>query len=120
MDFLDESERVGSKIDFSLILLRQFDRILKALSFGYEAEFIRGVKALEILLTPYTDNQHQAKFKQILGKYQAKEKKLRPDDSKSDIMMIFEYDKSMEIYGLLMGLAKRKAFIPTVHRKDEI
>ena len=121
VEFLDiESEKVGAKIDFSLILLRQLDRILKALSFGYESEFIQSVKALEVLLTPYRDKRYFEEFNVVIMKFKLKEEKIRPDDNKALILMDLEYEKAIEIYGLLMGLINRKAFIPTTHHEDRI
>src|SRR3990167_6631296 len=94
VEFLDiESEKVGAKIDFSLILLRQLDRILKALSFGYESEFIQSVKALEVLLTPYRDKRYFEEFNVVIMKFKLKEEKIRPDDNKALILMDLEYEK---------------------------
>jgi hypothetical protein len=113
MVFIDgESDfRFGARVDFSLILLRQLDRIAKSYSFGGTQQFIMGVNILKSLLSAQVDKRAKVIIDEIDARYKGMLESVEPT-KRSLSQQNIEQQHATEIFNALIILMSRRAILP--------
>lgn len=107
----EEAEFSNIDFKFESILWRQWYRCNEALTFGKNEIFNNAVKALEVTLIPYIDEEYNKELIQIRKEAEKQVEESDPRD-KSRIKTIAENDKYFKIFRALAKLMSRSGVTP--------
>lgn len=106
-----EKSQIPSRLDFEILLAKQIDRILFSYSSGYDEQFIRSVRALELSMSPYFDKRYNSSIKEIEETEAIRMKRGHPSEREARRNHIAT-KISLRKYTELMKLMSRRALIP--------
>lgn len=111
IDFDDPTEYGGRDVDYSTLLWRQIDRILKAGTYGIDEVYITGVLELYRMLEPYWDVRFIDWYTVTKQKYMNLVDEVEPN-KQGGMMKNVERQFAHVLFGKLMALMTNRGLLP--------